>query len=159
MISTSANALSTRVFVGLVAGALAMLLCHQTTIQILYWCGVVARPAFRLALVPPFNAPMVVSVTFWGALFGMVVGAMPRPAAGFLTRGLGAALFALLMAWFVIRPAAGHTVAWGWNPRLMAASGLANLAWGFGFAILHPALSPRCLLQRSRLWARRHLAA
>src|SRR3954447_26047731 len=68
MISTSANAVSTRLFLGLVAGALSMLLFHQTTLQILYWVGAASNPAFRLSIVPPFNVPMIVSVTFWGAI-------------------------------------------------------------------------------------------
>ncbi len=73
MISSSANAVSTRIFLGLVAGALSMLLFHQTTLQLLYWIGLNSHPAFRLSVVAPFNVPMIVSITFWGAIFGAVV--------------------------------------------------------------------------------------
>jgi len=158
MISPSAKALSSRVFLSLVAGALATLLFHQTTLQVLYWCGVVARPAFRMAVVPPFNMPMVVSVTFWGAIFGVIVGFLPRLPGGTVVRGIAAGLFALLMAWFVVRPLAGHAAAFGWQIKPMAISALANLMWGFGVVLIHPLLSPRCLLERSRVWARHHLA-
>jgi hypothetical protein len=159
MISSSANALSTRLFLGLVAGALAMLLFHQTALQLLYWCGLVQHPAFRLANVPPFNVPMIVSVTFWGALFGGILSMMPRMPTRLTSRGLIHGLFAVAMVWFVVRPVAGHGVAFGWNPHALAASAFACLAWGYGVALIQPVLHPRCLLQRSRDWARhRHLA-
>ena len=159
MISPSANAFSTRLFLGLVAGALAMLLCHQTSLQLLYWCGLIQHPAFRLASVPPFNVPMIVSVTFWGALFGAILNMLPTLPARVSVRGLVNSLFAILMVWFFVRPIAGHGVAFGWNPHAMAASAFAGLCWGYGVAVIQPVLHPRCLLQRSRNWARdRHLA-
>ncbi|HVY13938.1 MAG TPA: hypothetical protein VHB27_01830 [Rhodopila sp.] len=116
------------------------------------------NPAFRLSVVPPFNVPMVASVTFWGAIFGCIVSILPKPPGGAAVRALIAGLFALLMTWFVVRPIAGHPVAFAWHPRPMALSALASLAWGIGLALIQPILSPRCLLQRSRAWARHHLA-
>lgn len=158
MISTSPNALSTRVFLGLVAGALSMLLFHQTSLQIAYWAGLANHPAFRLTVVPPFNAPMVASLTFWGAVFGGAATACPKIPGGSMMRGLIAGLFALLMTWFVVRPFAGHPIAFGWNLRPMLLSAAAYLIWGFGLVLIQPMLSPRCLLQRSRAWAQHHLA-
>jgi hypothetical protein len=159
MISPSTNALSTRFFLGLVAGALAMLLFHQTALQLLYWCGLIQHPAFRLASVPPFNVPMIVSVTFWGALFGGILNVLPGMPTRLSGRGLVDGLFGIAMVWFVVRPLAGHGIAFGWNPHAMAASTFACLAWGYGVALIQPVLHPRCLLQRSRNWARhRHLA-
>jgi hypothetical protein len=46
---------SMRVFLGSAAGALSMLLFHQTTLQVFFWVGRAPHPAFRLALVPPFG--------------------------------------------------------------------------------------------------------
>lgn len=156
MIPTSANARSTRLFLGFVAGALAMLIFHQTALQLLYWAGLASNPAFRLSAVPPFNVPMVVSVTFWGAIFGGLLSLMPRRSGNAAFRGLGYGAFALLMTWFVVRPLAGHPVAFGWHPQPMLLSGIASLAWGFGLALIQPILSPRCLVQRSKAWARHH---
>jgi hypothetical protein len=159
MISTSANAISTRMFLGLVAGALSMLLFHQTTLQILYWIGATTHPAFRLSVVPPFNVPMIVSITFWGAIFGATVSLlMPRFLGSWLVRAVVAGLFALMMTWFVVRPLAGHPIAFGWQTRPMLLSLIANLMWGFGVMLIQPVVSPRCLLARSRAWAQHHLA-
>jgi hypothetical protein len=154
------NSTSTRIFLGCVAGALAMLMFHQTTLQVFYWCGLTEQSAFRIAHVPPFNVPMVVSITFWGAIYGGVFACLaPRLAAPLAVRGLLAGLFATLMAWFVVRPLAGHAIAFGWEYPAMLRSAAANLMWGFGVTLFLPVLSPRCLIARSRAWAQqRHLA-
>lgn len=149
----------TRVFLGCVAGALAMLMFHQTTLQLLFWAGIAPQAAFRFAHVAPFNVPMVVSLTFWGAIYGAVLGLgspwLPR---SFITRAITAGVFALLMAWFVVRPLAGYPVAFGWEAAAMLRSVGANLMWGLGFALIVPILNPRCLISRGRTWADRHLA-
>ena len=72
--------LPTRIFLGCIAGAIAVLVFHQTTLQLLFWCGLAPQAAFRVAVVPPFNAPMVVSITFWGAVYGGVFGLARPPA-------------------------------------------------------------------------------
>jgi hypothetical protein len=150
---------STRIFLGCVAGALAMLMFHQTTLQIFFWCGLTPQAAFRIAHVPPFNVPMVVSITFWGAAYGGVFGLLtPRMPGLLVIRGLIAGLFAMLMAWFVVRPLAGHPIAFGWVYGPMLRSAAANLMWGFGVALITPLLTPRCLISRSRAWAAHHLA-
>jgi hypothetical protein len=110
-------------------------------------------------VVPPFNVPMIVSVTFWGAIFGATVSVIvPRQFGVLPVRAVVAGLFALLMAWFVVRPLAGHPIAFGWETRPMALSSVAYLMWGFGVMLIQPVLSPRCLLARSRAWAQHHLA-
>lgn len=148
---------STRIFLGGVAGALAMLICHQTTLQFFFWLGLTDHAAFRIAHVPPFNVPMVLSITFWGAVYGGVFGwACPMMPRSLALRAVIAGVFAILMAWFVVRPVAGSLVAYGWNPRPMALSAIANLMWGVGVALIAPMLNPRCLLERSRRWAHHH---
>lgn len=135
-----------------------MLLFHQTSLQVLYWVGAASHPAFRLSVVAPFNVPMVASITFWGAIFGAVISMLPRAPGGVIIRGLMAGLFALLMAWFVVRPLAGHGMAFGWHARPMILSAIANVIWGFGLVLIQPVLSPRCLLRRGQSGAHHHLA-
>src|ERR1700761_4156766 len=124
---------STRVFLGCIAGAISVLVFHQTTLQLFFWLGLAPQAAFRVAVVPPFNAPLVLSITFWGAvyggLFGFLTPYLPRSVA---LKASVAAVFALLMSWFVVRPLAGHPVAFGWQHAAMLRSAVACSMWGLG---------------------------
>jgi len=153
------NAAPTRVFLGAVGGAIAMLMFHQVTLQVFFWCGLAPQAAFRIAHVPPFNFPMVVSITFWGAVYGGLFGwAQPNIPGPRAARGIIAGLCATLMAWFIVRPIAGYDVAFGWAYPAMLRSLAANLMWGLGVALILPMLNPRCMISRSRQWAQHHLA-
>ncbi len=148
-----------RIFLGCIAGAVAVLVFHQTTLQVLFWLGLAPRAAFRIAVVPPFNAPMVLSITFWGAVYGGVFGwILPWLPRTVLARGLLAALFALAMSWFVVRPLAGDAVAFGWRIAPMLRSVAASCMWGIGTALILPLLLPRGLNGARRSWGRSHLA-
>jgi hypothetical protein len=87
-----------RIFLGCIAGAISVLVFHQTTLQLFFWFGLAPQAAFRVAVVPPFHAPMVVSITFWGAVYGgmfrWLVPYLPRL---ILVRGLLAGLCAMLI--------------------------------------------------------------
>ncbi|HEY0181470.1 MAG TPA: hypothetical protein VGC09_01570, partial [Rhodopila sp.] len=131
---------------------------HQSVLQLFFWLGLAPQAAFRVAVVPPFNAPMVVSVTFWGAVYGGVFSAlMPRLPQRVLVRIGLAGIFAILMTWFVVRPLAGHPAAFGWQPNDMVRSAAACLMWGVGLVLILPLLHPRGLSGGSRR-LHRHLA-
>lgn len=149
---------SKRVILGSIAGALSVLVFHQTILQIFYWGGLAPQAAFRIAVVAPFNAPMVVSITFWGAIYGGLFGWLqPRLPRLMLLRALLAGIFALLMGWFVVRPVAGHPVAFGWQAAPMLRSAAAAMMWGLGTTLIMPLLRPR-RLTGTRRWDRRHVA-
>lgn len=151
--------ISNRIFLGCIAGAIAELAFHQSTLQLFFWLGLAPQAAFRIAVVPPFHAPMVVSITFWGAVYGGLFGLfspyLPRP---ILARGLLAGLCAMLIGWFVVRPLAGHPVAFGWQAPPMLRSAAACFMWGIGVTLILPLLHPRGLNGGRRAWNRHHLA-
>jgi len=152
--------LSTRIFLGCVAGAIAVLIFHQTALQIFFWFGLAPQAAFRIAQVPPFNAPMVVSITFWGALYGGVFGwVAPRLKGPLWLNGLAAGLCAMLLCWFVVRPIAGNPVAFGWQTPAMLRSFIAHEMWGVGVGLIMPILLPRRLIGARRGVGRHRLAA
>lgn len=133
-----------RIFLGSVAGALSVLLFHQMSLQVLYWFGVAPQPAFRVAHVPPFGMPMVVSLTFWGAVYGAAFGLISRRLPGRMYwYGLPLGLFALLMAWFVFLPLKGTPVAFGGAVGPILRSTMAYSLWGIGVTLLLPILNPR----------------
>jgi hypothetical protein len=149
----------TNLFLSCIAGGISVLVFHQTLLQLFFWCGLAPQAAFRVAVVPPFNAPMVVSITFWGVVYGGVFGWcrpwLPRWA---VFKALLAGLFALLMSWFVVRPLAGHPIAFGWQIAPMLRSAAACLMWGIGIVLILPLLLPRELNGTRRGLDPRHLA-
>nr|WP_294506001.1 hypothetical protein [uncultured Rhodopila sp.] len=140
------TSLSARIFLGGVAGAIAVLVFHQTALQIFFWLGLAPQAAFRIAQVPPFHAPMVASITFWGAVYGGVFGwVAPRLKGPLWVNGLAAGLCAMLLSWFVVRPLAGNPIAFGWQTQAMLQSFVACELWGFGLGLILPLMLPRRL--------------
>jgi hypothetical protein len=149
---------SKHIFLGCIAGAISVLVFHQTTLQLFFWFGLAPQAAFRVAVVPPFNAPMVVSITFWGAVYGGVFGLLaPRLPRSLLVKALLAGLGALIMSWFVVGPLAGRPIAFGWQTAMMLRSATASLMWGIGITLILPLLHPRGLNGRRAAWDRHHL--
>jgi hypothetical protein len=147
---------STRVFLGSAAGALSVLLFHQTTLQLFFWIGWAPHAAFRVALVPPFNAPLVVSITFWGAVYGGVFGALlPMFRAPLWLKGMVAGLCAMGVAWFVFLPMMGHDAAFGWQTWPMLRSFVAYQMWGLGLSLVLPLLLPRQIGAAHKDWSTR----
>ena len=145
----------TRIFLGCVAGAVSVLIFHQPTLQVFWWLGLAPQAAFRVAHVPPFNMPMVVSITFWGAVYGGFFGLlMPRLRGPVWLNGLPLGLCAMLVAWFVFLPLKGQPAAFGWQAWPMLRSLIAYGLWGFGTAIILPLLHPRRMSARRSPWVR-----
>ncbi len=93
--------------------------------------------AFRIAQVPPFNAPMVASITFWGAVYGGLFGlAVPRVKAPLWLKGMLAGLCAMTLSWFVFLPLMGHPAAFAWQPWPLLRSLVAYQMWGLGLRLL-----------------------
>ncbi|WP_428485734.1 hypothetical protein [Rhodopila sp.] len=127
--------------------------------QIFFWLGVAPRAAFGVAQVPPFNLPMVVSLTFWGALYGGGFGFLTSRLRGRIwLNGLPLGLLATLMAWFVFQPLKGLAAAFGWQAWPMLRSLIAWEIWGLGVGIILPLLHPRRIGASRAPWQRTTLA-
>jgi hypothetical protein len=154
------KATSPRIFLGCVAGALSVLMFHQTTLQLFFWMGWAPQAAFRTAQVPPFNAPLVASITFWGAVYGGLFGlALPWVQGRLWIKGAVAGLCAMALSWFVFLPLIGHPMAFGWQAGPMLRTFIAYQMWGIGLRLVLPLLLPRRLGGSARRWDGHHLAA
>lgn len=86
-----------------IAGFAATLVFHQGVLWLMYQAGTVARAPWNMAPVPPFGVPAVVSLAFWGGLWGgaFFAGGDPRILVGALLLngawGLGVMLLMKLM--------------------------------------------------------------
>ena len=121
------------------AGFLATLAFHQGALWLLNQLTGAGRAVWSLAPVPPFGVPAVISLAFFGGLWGILMGYALRS-----QRGAGYWLLALifgavlpsLVALLVVFPLKGMPFAAGGDTRIWMAELILNGAWGLGTALL-----------------------
>jgi hypothetical protein len=122
-----------------IAGFASTLVFHQGLLWLLYAGGVLPRAPWNMTPVPPLNAPAVISLAFWGGVWGVGLWALIHASRGgaYWARALViGALAPSLVAWFVVMPIKGMGFAGGWDPSIIIGALLLNGAWGLGVALL-----------------------
>ena len=120
------------------AGFLSTLVFHQGLLAILHAAGASPRAPYSMAPVAPLRVPAVLSLAFWGGVWGILLWLV-------IQRYQGSALYWILaliigavapslVALFVVLPLKGRPAAGGGNPKLIAGALLLNGAWGIGTA-------------------------
>lgn len=129
-----------KLIVGFVAGFIAVLLFHQPALALLTQLGVAKAATYSLSATAPFGVPQVVSLSFWGgvwgALFALVEHRVPPGARYWVYAFLFGAILPTLVAWFVVAPIKGQAIAGGWQASRMFTGFVINGAWGLGNALL-----------------------
>jgi hypothetical protein len=134
-----------RIIIAFVAGFIATLIFHQPVLALLHSLGITPRGAYAMKPVPPFGVPSVISLSFWGGVWGVIM--MPviirwRGAAFWIGAILFGAILPTLVAAFVVAPLKHMPI--NGNPGKQLLIGLAlNGAWGFGTALIYKVLHPR----------------
>jgi hypothetical protein len=122
------------------AGFLSTLVFHQGGLALLHAAGVADRAPFAMNPTGPLHVPQVVSLAFWGGIWGillwLVIGRV-RDSRSFwlLALALGA-IGPTLVALFVVLPLKGQPVGGGWKPAFLVGALILNGAWGLGVAAL-----------------------
>lgn len=129
-----------------VAGFVSTLVFHQGVFWVLHTLGAVAQAPWNLRPVPPLGVPAVLSLAFWGGLWGIALWWLIRGAQGgaywALAVGLGA-LLPSLVALVVVFPLKGGAFFAGGDPKILIGALLLNGAWGLGVAWLMRVLPGR----------------
>ena len=129
-----------KLFYGFVAGFLAVLLFHQPALALLAEFGVAKASVYSARPTAPVGVPQVVSISFWGGVWGIVFAAIehrfPRGVLYWLYASCFGAIFPTLVAWFVVAPLKGLPIAGSWQPVRMMTALVINGAWGLGTALL-----------------------
>jgi hypothetical protein len=123
---------------GFLAGFVAVLVFHQVALGLLHLAGITPGTPWRVAPVPPFGVPAMLSAAFWGGLWGILfVLLVARLGWGAsLTAGLFfGAVAPTLVAWFVVLPLKGLPAGGFTWPGIIVGP-LVNGAWGLGTALL-----------------------
>jgi hypothetical protein len=115
------------------AGFIATLVCHQGVLHLLHIAGKVPIAAWDMTPVAPLGLPQVISLAFWGGLWGIALWALIHTRRGsthwLLALCLGA-LLPSLVAWFVVFPIKGIPL----NGARIVFALLLNGTWGLGVA-------------------------
>jgi len=125
--------------VSFVAGAVAVVPFHQGMLLLLNIAGLTPARPFAMAPTQPFGVPVVLSLAFWGGVWGipllLFLWRRPTGQAYWLAALAFGIVFPTLVAWFVVAPLKGLPVAAGWQPMRMLVGPLVNGAWGLGAAL------------------------
>lgn len=122
-----------------VAGFVSTLVFHQGMLALLHFGKLVPRAPFAMNPVPPLGIPSVLSLAFWGGVWGIALWAMIRSNSGpghWLLAVLLGAVLPSLVALLVVFPLKGMAFAANWDPKIWVGAALLNGAWGFGVALL-----------------------
>lgn len=122
-----------------IAGFVSTLVFHQGALAVLYAAGMSPKAPFAMTATAPFHVPAVISLAFWGGLWGIVLWLAIRGAPDLRYWTLAAVLGALgpsIVALFVVFPLKGMPMAGGWDPKIIVGALILNGAWGLGVALL-----------------------
>lgn len=122
-----------------VAAFISTLVFHQAVIGLFYLMGALPRAPWALTPTEPFGVPQVISLAFWGGIWGIVLWPVIRGATGsayWVRSILFGAIAPTAVAYLVVAPLKGMAFGMGWDPKLWIGGLIVNAAWGFGLALL-----------------------
>ncbi len=117
------------------AGAIGVLAFHQVFLLLAYALGWIPVPPYSLAPTAPLGLPKLISLAFWGGIWGLVMIPLLLRLPG--TRRLGAAvlfggLFPTLVGILVVGPLKGQAIGAGLAPQRLLFGLAINGVWGLG---------------------------
>ena len=122
-----------------IAGFVSTLVFHQGVLALFYVAGASPRRPYDLDAVPPLHIPAVISLAFWGGVWGAAIWPLLKNATGaayWLRALVIGAIGPSAVALFIVFPLKGLPMAGGWDPKLIVAALILNGAWGLGVALL-----------------------
>lgn len=121
-----------------IAGTLAVPLGHQIALWILNAAGVIDRAPFNMDPTKPFGIPSVISLSFWGGIWGVILGLILLRARGakfwWIALIVGA-IAPTLVAGLVVAPLKGMPVRA--TPALFMVGLIVNGVWGLATALFY----------------------
>jgi hypothetical protein len=124
------------IVLGFVAGAIGVLIFHQGVLVIMHALGLVPFAPYAVDPTPPFGVPRVLSLAFWGGVWGIVL-------VWLMTRVRGAdrlwvavvfgGVLPSLVGMLVVTPLKGGVITLG--AAMLLRAFVINGVWGLGTAL------------------------
>lgn len=127
-----------------IAGALAVPLGHQLALWALNAAGYIDRAPFAMEATKPFGIPSVISLSFWGGVWGILLGLILERMRGAKYWVLAAVIGAIaptLVAGLIVAPLKGIQV--GGNSKLLVVGLIVNAVWGLATAVFYRLMARR----------------
>lgn len=141
-----------RVLFGFTAGFVATLVFHQLAVLVLWKAGIAPFAPFSLAPVKPYGVPAVISLAFWGGIWGIVFAELAPGFRGryWMMAFLFGAILPTAVALTIVWPLKGRPLGNAWPPALMLTAFVVNGAWGIGTGLFYKMLYGRFGPRRAR---------
>ena len=135
-----------RLLLGFVAAFLATLTFHQIGIWVLHAAGLTAATPWTTTPIPPFGVPQVISLAFWGGVWGILFVLIERwlarsPGGYWVGATLFGAIVPTLVLMFIVFPLKGRPLGGGFAWQLIVTLLVAHGLWGLGTAVFLGVLS------------------
>ena len=125
---------------GFAAGAVGVLVFHQGVLFALHVSGLVPFAPFSLRPTAPLGVPQVISLAFWGGVWGVGLALVMERVRGadrlWVAVLFGGVLTSLVAAIVVTPLKGGSLAAWTQAPMIIMAF-IINGAWGLGAALTY----------------------
>lgn len=121
-----------------IAGFAATLIFHQGVFAIFNAVGAIQQTPWDMASTQPLDIPAVISLAFWGGIWGMVLWMFIQGKQGiqYWARAIGiGAVGPSALALLIVFPLKGLAFAGGWDPKIIMGALILNAAWGFGVSL------------------------
>ena len=127
-----------RLLIGFAAGFLATLIFHQGLAFLMHQMGALPGPPYNMAARPPFGVPSVLSISFWGGVWGVLLALLlaSRPNWPAIPTAIVFGAVALTIVALTVVPLIRGTPIALFDPNRWWRGGLLNGAWGLGTVLL-----------------------
>ena len=136
-----------RAALGFIAAVIAVLTFHQGMWELLHVAkipGLGMPPWYPTDGVPPLGVPRVLSLCFWGGLYGIVFGLlMPKFRLPIWLCGLLTGFIAAFVDMVIVNAIKGLPIGGGWVLMNWARPLLVFGSWGLGLGLILPLMLPR----------------
>lgn len=136
--------ISTRLFLGFLAGALSHVVFQGALGTVYYAVGLIPGLPWSFTPLPPFGVPQTVNFAIWAGLWGIAYAALAPnllPRLGLFLNGLLFGVAAMLVRWFIVLPLKGEPVVEGFQSPAVGVYFGFHLIFGIGLALLYAAFT------------------